>query len=65
MGPTSAPGLILFAELDSFSHEGMSHEVAQTLHTREATLEGVGHWWALEKPREAAAVITDFIRSLD
>jgi pimeloyl-ACP methyl ester carboxylesterase len=65
MGPTSAPGLVLFAELDSFSHEGMSHEVAETLDAREATLEGVGHWWALEQPREAAAVIKDFIHSLD
>ena len=31
IGPTSAPGLILFAELDSFGHEAMSHEVAADL----------------------------------
>jgi pimeloyl-ACP methyl ester carboxylesterase len=63
-GPTSAPGLILVAELDSFGNEAMSHEVAQTLEAREATLEGVGHWWALEDPHQAAAVIKEFIHSV-
>ncbi len=65
LGPTPAPGLILFAELDKFGHEAMSHEVAQTLGAREATLTGVGHWWALEGPSEAAAVIKNFIHSVD
>ncbi len=64
-GPTSAPGLILFAELDTFGNEAMSHEVARTFGAREATLKGVGHWWALEGPREAATVIKDFIQSVD
>jgi pimeloyl-ACP methyl ester carboxylesterase len=64
-GPTSAPGLILFAEVDSFGNEAMSHEVAEKLHAREATLPGVGHWWALEAPRESAAVIKEFISSID
>lgn len=63
--PTSAPGLILYAELDSFGNETMSHEAAQTLGAREATLDGVGHWWALEDPRQAAAVIKEFIHSVD
>jgi hypothetical protein len=57
--------LILFAELDSFGHEGMSHEIAMTFGAREATLAGVGHWWALEAPSEAAAVIKEFIHSID
>ena len=30
-GPTSAPGLILFAELDSFGNEAMSKDVAEDL----------------------------------
>jgi pimeloyl-ACP methyl ester carboxylesterase len=64
-GPTSAPGLIIFAEFDSFGNEAMSKEVAQTFGAREETLSGVGHWWVLEAPREAAAVIKDFIRSVD
>ena len=64
-GPTSAPGLILFAEEDSFGNETMSNEVATTFGAREATLAGVGHWWALEAPAEAAAVIKEFIHSID
>jgi pimeloyl-ACP methyl ester carboxylesterase len=64
-GPSSAPGLVLFADQDSFGNEEMSHEVAQTFEAREATLSGVGHWWALEAPKEAAAVIEDFIDSVD
>jgi pimeloyl-ACP methyl ester carboxylesterase len=64
-GPTSAPGLILFAEVDSFGNEVMSRDVAKTFGAREATLPGVGHWWALEAPVEAAAVIKEFIRSVD
>jgi pimeloyl-ACP methyl ester carboxylesterase len=64
-GPTSAPGLILFAEEDSFGNESMSNDVATTFGAREVTLSGVGHWWALEAPREAAAVIKEFIRSID
>jgi pimeloyl-ACP methyl ester carboxylesterase len=65
LGPTSAPGLILFADADAFDSAAKSHEVAQTLNAREATLNGVGHWWALEGPREAAVVIQEFIDSVD
>jgi len=63
-GPTSAPGLILFPELDAFGNEAMSHEVAQNLWAQEATLKGVGHWWALEAPKEAANVIRQFIATV-
>jgi pimeloyl-ACP methyl ester carboxylesterase len=64
LGPTSAPGLVLFADADSFGHAQKSHDVAQTLGASEATLAGVGHWWALEAPHEAATVIKDFIDSV-
>jgi hypothetical protein len=57
--------LILYAEEDSFGNETMSHEVATSFGAREVTLPGVGHWWALEAPRDAAAVIKEFIRSVD
>lgn len=63
-GPTSAPGLILFAELDSFGNEAMSREVAQTFGASQETLPGVGHWWALESPAESARVIRHFLESL-
>jgi hypothetical protein len=64
-GPTSAPGLVLFPELDNFDNEAMSAEVAQTFGARRVTLQNVGHWWALEQPRDAAGVIEEFVRSLD
>jgi pimeloyl-ACP methyl ester carboxylesterase len=64
-GPTSAPGLVLFPELDEFDNEAMSTGVARTFGASHATLKNVGHWWALEQPREAAPVIKEFIRSVD
>lgn len=64
-GPTSAPGLVLFPELDAFDNEAMSIGVARTFGASHATLKNVGHWWALEQPREAATVIKEFIRSVD
>ena len=64
-GPTTAPGLILLAELDSFGNEAMSREVAATFGAREATLRGVGHWWALEGQKDEAEVIRSFIQSID
>jgi pimeloyl-ACP methyl ester carboxylesterase len=64
-GPTSAPGLVLFADADSFGDAAMSKDVATTFGAREATLLSVGHWWALEAPAQAAAVIKEFIRSVD
>jgi pimeloyl-ACP methyl ester carboxylesterase len=63
-GPAPAPGLVLFAELDSFGNAAMSAEVAQTLGASEETLHDVGHWWALESPAQAAAVIKEFIHSV-
>jgi hypothetical protein len=57
--------LILFADLDSFGNEVMSKDVARTFGAREETLSGVGHWWALESPREVAEVMKEFIHSID
>jgi pimeloyl-ACP methyl ester carboxylesterase len=65
LGPTSAPGLVLFAELDTFGNASMSHDVAQNLGAREETLHDVGHWWPLEAPNEAAAVIQGFVDSVN
>jgi pimeloyl-ACP methyl ester carboxylesterase len=63
-GPTSAPGLVLFAERDTFENEAMSSEVARTFGANQVTLKNAGHWWALQQPLEAAAVIKDFLRSV-
>jgi pimeloyl-ACP methyl ester carboxylesterase len=64
MTPTSAPGLVLHAADDSFGEERLSGEVAIMLGARAATLTGVGHWWALQDPEQAATVLNGFHASL-
>jgi len=63
-GPTASPGLVLYADLDSFGNEEMSDAVATTFNAQRATIRDAGHWWALEAPVESAATIRGFINSL-
>jgi pimeloyl-ACP methyl ester carboxylesterase len=65
LGPTAAPGLVLHADDDSFGDEARSTEVAAMLGARQATLRGVGHWWALQDPDQAAAALNGFHASID
>jgi pimeloyl-ACP methyl ester carboxylesterase len=65
MHPTDAPGLVLVAPDDPFGDEGASREAAEALGAQVEVLEGVGHWWALQKPAEAASILTGFISSID
>jgi hypothetical protein len=62
--PTSAPGLVLYATDDPFGDEAQSAEVAGLLGAEQAALEAVGHWWALQAPEMAAAVLSEFHASL-
>ena len=64
-GPTPVPGLIVHASLDVFGDEAMSRAVATSFGAHHETLHGVGHWWALEDPRQAASMIEGFIRSVN
>jgi pimeloyl-ACP methyl ester carboxylesterase len=64
MHPTSAPGLVLLAAEDPFGDEAASRLGAETLGAQVQVLEGVGHWWALQKPAEAASILTGFISSV-
>ncbi|MGH9047631.1 MAG: alpha/beta fold hydrolase [Acidimicrobiales bacterium] len=64
-GPTSAPGLVLFPSQDPFGDETLSREVADMLGARHEVLEGLGHWWALEAPTRAAAVLSAFLGSIE
>ena len=64
MTATTAPGLVLHATDDPFGDEVLSGEVADMLGARRATLTGVGHWWALQDPYQAADVLTRFHRSV-
>jgi pimeloyl-ACP methyl ester carboxylesterase len=63
-GPTAAPGLVLHPSEDPFSHEEMAADVARQLGARFETLDGMSHWWMLQGPEKAAAVLTRFWDSL-
>jgi pimeloyl-ACP methyl ester carboxylesterase len=64
VGPTSAPGLVLHAADDPFGDEARSAEVAALLGARTETLTGVGHWWALQDPAQAAGILNAFHASV-
>ncbi len=59
-GPTVAPGLVLCPDQDPFGDEALSREVADILGAAHRVLPGLGHWWALQDPDTAAAVLTEF-----
>jgi pimeloyl-ACP methyl ester carboxylesterase len=63
--PTSSPGLVLHAADDPFGDGSLSTEVVARLGARQATLTGVGHWWALQDPDQAATVLNAFHASVD
>lgn len=65
MRPTTAPGLVLLATDDPFGDDAVERQAAQALGAQVQVLEGVGHWWALQKPAEAASILTGFIASVD
>jgi pimeloyl-ACP methyl ester carboxylesterase len=60
MAPTGRPGLVIDATDDAFSNTAKSREVAEMLGAEVATLEGLHHFWAVEDPAAAAAVLGDF-----
>jgi len=65
LAPTSVPGLVLHAADDPFGDETLSTQVAGLLGARQVTLAGVGHWWALQDPAQAAAVLAGFHASVE
>ena len=64
MGETSTPGLVLHATDDTFGDEAKSAAVAHILGARTETLSGVGHWWALQDPVQAAGALNRFHASV-
>ncbi len=64
LAPTTAPGLVLHAGDDPFGDEVRSAEVASMLGARQVTLSGVGHWWAVQDPDQAARVLHTFHASV-
>jgi pimeloyl-ACP methyl ester carboxylesterase len=62
--PTAAPGVILIAADDPFGDAAARRQAAEILGARIEGLDGAGHWWALQKPAEAASILKDFITSV-
>ncbi|MFD9891053.1 alpha/beta fold hydrolase [Amycolatopsis sp. NPDC059027] len=62
--PTGAPGLILHPADDEFSDEAKAREVAAALGARFRLLEGVGHFWPYQAPKQAAEILVEFWSSL-
>ncbi len=60
LGPTSAPGMIIDATEDSFSDPTMSRQVADLLGAEVGVLDGLRHFWAVEDPARAAALLASF-----
>jgi pimeloyl-ACP methyl ester carboxylesterase len=61
---SAAPGLVLHPTDDPFSDEAMASEVADTLGARLERLEGLGHFWPVQGPDQAAATLVRFWDSL-
>ncbi|MCM2423708.1 alpha/beta fold hydrolase [Streptomyces sp. RKAG293] len=60
------PGLVINATEDRYvGGPEFAHRAAVRFGAREAVLEGLGHWWMLQDPRQGAAVLNDFHASLD
>lgn len=63
-GPTAAPGLVLHATDDGFSNERLSREMADVLGAAYDELPGLAHFWAVQDPAAAAAVLQRFWASV-
>jgi pimeloyl-ACP methyl ester carboxylesterase len=55
-----APGLVLHPTDDPFGDETLTAEVAAELGAPVERLERLGHWWAVQSPERAAAVLERF-----
>ncbi|PRY38960.1 alpha/beta fold hydrolase [Umezawaea tangerina] len=51
--PTRMPGLVLQPSLDAFDDRAMADYMAARLAARTQSLDGLGHWWMLERPKTA------------
>lgn len=58
------PGLVLAATEDAFGSVERTKTGAANAGATVATLDGLGHWWMLQDPAKAAAVLKDFWATL-
>jgi pimeloyl-ACP methyl ester carboxylesterase len=59
-----APGLRIKATADPFAKPELADRAAQKAGAKTAVLEGLGHWWMLQDPKQGASVIEEFWASL-
>ena len=59
------PGLVVSAPEDAFGSAERTRSAAQRAGASVAELDGLGHWWMLQDPAQAARVVHDFWGSLD
>jgi pimeloyl-ACP methyl ester carboxylesterase len=60
------PGLVIIPTEDHFTGgETLARRSAERAGAQVAVLQGLGHWWMCQDPEQGAAVINDFVRSLD
>jgi pimeloyl-ACP methyl ester carboxylesterase len=62
---SATPGLALLPTKDDFNKAEDIREAAERAGARIQELEGLGHWWMLQKPELGADVLTRFWSSLD
>ena len=58
------PGLVFDADADPFKGPGVAQTRADRVGAAVATLPGAGHWWMLDHPDDAAAVLDRFWSTL-
>jgi pimeloyl-ACP methyl ester carboxylesterase len=59
-----APGLVIIPGENPFLNADSAASAAARAGARTAALEGAGHWWMLQDPARAAAVLREFWAAL-
>ncbi len=59
-----APGLVIIPAEDPFLSATSATKAAARAGARTAALDGTGHWWMLQDPARAAAVLREFWATL-
>jgi pimeloyl-ACP methyl ester carboxylesterase len=59
-----APGLVIIPGEDPFQRPGLAAKAATRAGATTAALDGLGHWWMLQDPARATAVLGEFWASL-
>jgi len=64
LGPAEPPGLVVTPEFDPFDDLERAKEMAALLGAEHRFLPGLGHFWPVEAPDRAAALLTEFWDSI-